>query len=401
MAALPPFEGGAISCAPTSLRLFAATGDIDFEAQQSGDDLWIPDFATLKPCAASSDHASCMVDVIEPDQLETDKPWSLDPRAILRRTQKAAEDKGYKLLMGAEVELYFLTDPDAEAVMHTADLPLYNTRATRHPLFKVVDEAVDMLEEHGVGVWGFHSEGGSSTYEISLRPSDPLTAMDDLVYAHEVIKDIANKHGYLATMHPQAFAHKWPTAGQHLHVSVTKDGVKPGDSFLAGLLEHLPSVAAFLLAGYDSYSKHRTFWYGSGPVMWGTGRGAPVSRKSDMHFELRVGDALGNPYFQAAAIVAAGMDGVDRQLELTMQQPKVSILRQVPISEEEQKKLGITQQVPESLLEAVEALKKDDRTWLGDMSGAMDAYIRFTEREITHSEGMDVNDRRKAIVRHI
>ena len=400
MAALPPTEGGSISCGSSGLRMFAATGHYDLYVQQSQDDLWLPDFATLKLCAASSDHACCMVNVIEPQAIEMGKPWQMDPRAILCRTQQAAAEKGYSFLMGAEVEFYFLTNPSADAVVQTADFPLYNTQATRHALFKVVDEAVDVLEEHGIGVWGFHFEGGSSTYEISLRPADPLTAMDNLAFAHHVIKDLANKHGYFATMHPQAFAHKWPTVGQHLHVSVSKDGANPGDAFLAGLLEHLPSMAAFLLAGYDSYAKGRKLWYGSGPVMWGTGKGTPIRRRGDSHFELRLGDAMGNPFFQAAAIVSAGMDGVERQLELTSK-PAPGYLMEEAISEDEMKKLGVTQMLPESLQEAVEVLKADDRKWMGDLSGALDGYIRFEEMEAKNSEAMDVDERRKAILRHI
>ena len=401
MVSRPPTEGGGINVVGRTLRNFAATGAID-HSFMAGDDLWIPDYSSLTPCAEDKDHASCMVNVIESHLVESPTPYGLCPRSTLRKATKAAEAQGYKLLMGSEIEFYFLTSPNADAVIPAPDLPLYNSAATRHPLYKIVDQAVDVLEENGIKVWGWHNEGASSKYEISLAPADPVTTIDNVVYATEVLKDIANKHGVTVTMHPNAFPGKWPTAGQHWHISIVKDGAKPGDSFLAGLLEHLPSLSAFLLGGYDSYLESRKFWYGGGPVMWSYGKGGPIRRFGESHFELRLGDTLCNPYLQAAAMLIAGMDGINRQTPLTMK-PADGVLAADAMTEEHAKAIGVTRNLPTSLEEGVKVLKEDKGEWLTDGFGKelVDAYLRVKDNELKDSGAMDAEERRKAILRHI
>ncbi|ORX36870.1 hypothetical protein BD324DRAFT_651347 [Kockovaella imperatae] len=404
MAAESTIQGQAINVVCQTLRNFATTGhmDMDFEA---GDDLWVPDYTTIKRCALYKDYASCMVNVIETQYINSSTPFALCPISTLRKAQEEAKAKGYNLLMGSEIEFYFLTDPDAEEVVPVTGSPLYNTAASRHPVFKVVDEAVDVLEANGLAVWGYHQEGASSKYEISLGPADPVTTIDNMIYASEVIKDLAYKHGYHVTMHPHAFPGKWPTAGQHWHVSVDKEGSKPGDAFLAGLLDHFPSVSAFLRGGYDSYQEGRRFWYGGGPVMWSLGNAAPIRRFGDSHFEARVGDALSNPYLQAAAIIAAGMDGIHSQMPLTMGPCEGRLGAGGSAAERDQKlkTLGVTKTLPETLAAAVKDLKGDNGAWLTYSFGQplLNAYFKVKEDEAKNSGSMEEAVRRQAILRHI
>ncbi len=175
-------------------------------------------------------------------------------------------------------------------------------------------------------VWAFHPEG-KSTYEIALSPQTPSAAVDNLGFAYDTIKSVAAKHGFHATMHPKAFS-SGPKIGQHIHISIVNPRSGDGDHFLAGILKHMRALSAFWLGGHDSWNVRDKSW-GCGYIVWGTSRLVPIRQVTHARWEIRMPDCLANPYIQLAATIAAGLDGIESKMHLTIE---VSISRNwVPV----------------------------------------------------------------------
>jgi len=98
--------------------------------------------------------------------------------------------------------------------------------------FRMNLDAVDALEKAGVSVWKFHPEDGCGVHEMPLSPADSMTAVDNLVYAHDIIKSCAKKNGPHAMMMPQAIK-DGPAIAQQMHISFKNE--EYGDSFLTAI----------------------------------------------------------------------------------------------------------------------------------------------------------------------
>lgn len=352
-------------------------------------DHWIPDWATLKP-TIREDQATVVCSVKE--RTEPEAGWfDRDPKTVLRRIVDRAKGYGVDFTIGFEVEFLLLKSYDAEETISIPFTP-FGAAVVREPAFDVVLEAVEALEAAGVGVWKYHAENRRGKFEIALGPNDPITAVDDVIYAHDIIKSVARRHNLHATMHPKPFE-DGPTAGQHIHISLNKEELS--DSFLAGLLDHFRGISAVLLGGYDSYD--RTMFYAQGDICWARGRYAPIHRASDSHFEIRVPDALGNPYFQIASIIGAGLYGIQKGSKLEMK-PK-TLRSGGAMNEEMKREIGVTDQVPTNLSEAVEAMKQDAAA-LKEVFGekCFDTLLWYRTTEIEKVAGMTRAERSKKIV---
>ena len=290
-------------------------------------------------------------------------------------------------------------------------LPFFTSAANRSRLYPIVLECVKAIEGVGIGVWGFHSECAPGKWEIALCPNSPLQAVDNLTYVHELIKDITHKHGLHVTFHPQAFPQRPPTAGQHTHVSINeKDGsmvpAAISDSFLAGMMDKLPATCAFLNGGIDSYGNGRSLFTGQGPVMFSTGKFAPVRRDTEKHFEIRLADTLANPHLQLAAIIASGLQGVFKQTKLEMKPAdRTPLWTPDPPTDAELESWGVSKWLPRSLDEALDELDEESKDDAGITSimgrQVVLAYIAFKREEARLQSRMEPGERRKAMVRNL
>ena len=267
--------------------------DLDKLAVLANGDHWVPSWETLK-CTIRDDQAMVLCSIKETKEPEAH--WfDRDPRTVLRRlVDRAKDDLGLEFRVGYEIEFQLLKSMDE---LEAIDCPMvaYGLSAVRDPSFDVVLETVDALEEVEIKVWKYHAEVGKGQFELSLSPSDPITATDNLIHALETIRSVAKKHGMHATLHPKPFE----TAtgiGQHMHVSVNKGEVS--DAFLAGLLAHIRAICAVLMGSYDSYGTRTVVGF----LGWSMGRMAPIHRIGESRFEIRLPDGLGNPYLQIASI---------------------------------------------------------------------------------------------------
>lgn len=188
-------------------RVALADGDIDWTALLPLEDVYWPDWTTLRPSASGAKYAfvQCWMWTMWPADLPDKTRY--DPRAVLARAEKTADDLDLNIKIGTEIEWLTLERPDAEAPANPNGDNVLNwvISANRSSARDIVAEAVESIEYGGGGVWKYNFEGPPSKWEIALEAESPLRAIDDLVSAHQAIKNTCHKHGLHATMYPRAF----------------------------------------------------------------------------------------------------------------------------------------------------------------------------------------------------
>jgi glutamine synthetase len=244
-------------------------------------------------------------------------------------------DCSAEFLIGFESEfiLLKLTNPvtasDIHAFSSTAGILSGSVEA------KIMHEVAECLRLSNIPLQMYHAEAAPGQYEVVSGPLPPVEACDGLIYTREVITNIASRHGLRATFAPRPFLNSTGSS-THAHISVhsttTQAGAKPPSqmsqqeqSFIAGLLEHLPAVAAFTLPTAASYKRAVDgAWSGGTYVSYGTeNRECPIrltnpASSSSRRFELRFIDGTANPHLAIAAIIRAGMTGLRERKLLTV-----------------------------------------------------------------------------------
>jgi glutamine synthetase len=278
-----------------------------------------------------------------------------------------------EFLVGFESEFILLksTDPVVPSNVHqwsaTSGLLAGSLEA------KVMHDISEALKASGIPLQMVHAEAAPGQYEVVTGPLTPLDAADTLVYTREIIVHTAAQHGLHATFAPRPFM---ASAGSsaHAHVSVhsaTAHGHKTAaalstceGAFLAGLLEHLPAVAALTLPTPASYKRVVDgVWSGGTYVSYGTeNREAPVrltnaAAPAARNFELRFIDGTASPYLALAAVLAAGMAGVKTGRALVARDCEARSAAEM--TEAERRAMGITKRMPLSVEEARQNLRED------------------------------------------
>ena len=271
----------------------------------------VPDVTSLK--IAAHDTARIGNLAVCHANIEGEKEW--DPRVRLgKQLVKAEKELGLKFLVGFELEFSFL-EMDKITQPTLKQRGMYNAGLTyRSPYWPILNEITVALTEAGIFVEQVHKEYGVAQFEISLPPLPPVQSADACVFARETVKDIAHKHGLFATVHPDpTIEAPGAKTGQHIHISAnpTNDKVDfDSDSFLGGILSHIPALCALGMTNVDSYSRTEAGSMGSGAyVGWGeNNRAMPVRRVTKNHWEIRANDATSNPYLILLGIINAGLD---------------------------------------------------------------------------------------------
>jgi glutamine synthetase len=289
-----------------------------------------PDMSTMTTLPWEPGVASCLAD-LEP--AEGGAPIA-DPRGALRRIVEDLRAIGLDPIVGPELEFFLLQrDPAAtHGLRPRVDQPsMVYTVGPRADPGGVVREIMDALAELGVEVLAVNHEFMNSQYEINLRHSDALRAADRALRLKTAVKDLAARHGLLATFMGKPLNDQGGS-GTHLHVSLNRHGRNafdaPSDgrgvgpdvrSFTAGVLAHAAALMALLNPTINSYRRIRPDSLAPTHANWGwDNRGTfvriPPERGSGTRIEIRVADGAANPYLAIAAVLAAGADGVREAL---------------------------------------------------------------------------------------
>jgi glutamine synthetase len=253
-------------------------------------------------------------------------------RGLLQRVVAEYAALGLEPICAAELEFYLLrrdaagrlTRPGHEAGM------VYTTGQRSDPQ-GVVRELLHYGEQIGLQVVAAHHECGAGQYEINLHHGDALAAADRAFRLKQMAKELAGRHGLLATFIGKPFADD-AGSGFHLHMSLNDTGgnvffdarapdglSKLARFFLAGVLDHAPALTAF---GSPTVNSSKRMAPGTlAPVTAGWGHDdrtayirVPPERGAGTRLELRAADAAANPYLVMAAYLLAGLDGLRREL---------------------------------------------------------------------------------------
>ncbi|HVR84893.1 MAG TPA: glutamine synthetase family protein [Planctomycetota bacterium] len=273
---------------------------------------------------------------------DQERPLQVCPRQLLKKILERARKAGYSAKCGLEFEWFnFKETPQTLAAKGWVDpQPLtpgmfgYSVlrSSLNQPYFAAL---MDQLRAFGVPLEGLHTETGPGVYEAAIAYSDALESADRAVLFKTAVKEIAYRHGLVAS-----FMAKWnaalPGSGGHLHLSLwDATGAKnvfyeAGDaskmsplfkSFLAGQLRALPEILPFFAPTVNSYKRLVDGYWSPTKSTWGIDnrttafRVIPGGAKST-RVEVRIGGADLNPYLAVAAALASGLQGIESKMTL-------------------------------------------------------------------------------------
>ncbi|WYZ33740.1 hypothetical protein EsH8_I_000016 [Colletotrichum jinshuiense] len=379
----------------------------NLEALQLGVDKIVPDWATLKVCSFYPSHAIVMCAVREAgktgpsvDDDDDDDGFGLCPRSILaKQVQRAQSAAGQDILVGLELEFLLYKSGATDFTRPATARPNFNsTFLYDQALTSVLDDIAQTLARADINILKYHPEGmGPGLFEIVLPPYGPLEAADAAVYCRETIKTVARRHGYEATMCP--FPFEQGDLYQCLHASVSVSDTAAADYFLSGVLGNLAAVGAFAMPGVLQSDRRLACDTTKQLVRWGRdNKSCAVRERRPGLWEMRFSDAAMNPYLAFAALIAAGVAGIESRRELTVKPlPHMSLNPLETVSKEE---LETTDSIPALLEGRLARLANNDvlRAALG--SRLVDEFVRLKRCEIKAASRMtaaEINERLRLI----
>lgn len=334
------------------------------------------------------------------DMVTTDRrPYAADPRWFLKRMVERAGGHGLRLQAAFEPE-WSLAAPDGQGGWAPADQSNCFSSQGMASASAVIDDLVEALEAQGLTVEQYYPELGWGQQELSISHRPPLRAADAHLLYRETVRSITSRHGLRASFAPRPWSHQAGN-GCHLHLSgwdvgtdanafadrSDPDGLsRTGRCFMAGVLSHLPGLLALTCASTNSYRRLLPQMWASAYSVWGPdNREAALRLASPLwddegestNIELKASDSSANPYLALGGVIAAGLDGVDRGLEL----PAAVTVDPHSLDEETRRRLGAVRH-PQSLAEALAALRGDQVLMeaLGDRLAT--SYLAVKELDI-------------------
>lgn len=248
-------------------------------------------------------------------------PFEIDTRHILEQAVKEAKSMGLTVQIGTEFEFYlFKTDENGNKTNIPFDNAGYMDVAPEDKGENVRREICLTLLEMGINPESSLHLDGPGQNEIDFRYADALTAADNAMNFVSVVKAAALHNGLYADFSPKPIMDK-PGNGLHINISVkSEDGQFYNAKFMAGVMEHICEITAFLNtkeASYKRLGEHTAPKY----VTWTKENRSqllrvPERRNEHKRFELRSPDPCANPYLAFAMLIYAGLDGIKRNLEL-------------------------------------------------------------------------------------
>lgn len=351
-----------------------------------------PDTYTVLPWSADdSKRARVFCDIYTPGG----EPFDGDPRGALKRILKKIADRGWMLNIGPEPEFFLFKATDGSSV---------------HPVphdtggyfdFSSFDEAVivrtalmEALDAMGLDVEVGHHEVALGQHEIDFRFADALKAADNVLTLKYTVKAIAAQHGLTASFMPKP-VYGINGSGMHCHQSLFD--IKTGAnlffdandeahlsplaySFIAGQLEHARALAGVVAPTVNSYKRLVPGYEAPVYIGWAQqNRSALIripryteGRDKAVRAELRFPDPSSNPYLAFTVMLAAALDGIDKN----MKPPKaLNNINLYHLNKEERTNLGVTE-LPGSLAESLKELEKNEvlKSALGEY--LFEAYMR-------------------------
>ena len=317
------------------------------------------------------------------------------PRNVLKRLLAAGEAEGYRLKTGVECE-YFLIQPDGSAIADARDTqakPCYDQQALMRR-YDLISEICDCMLELGWGPYQNDHEDANGQFEMNWDYADALVTADRQGFFKYMVKSLAEKHGLRATFMPKPFADLtgngchthvswWDMAGRKNLFHGARDPMglsKTAYHFLGGVLATAPAYCSIYNPTVNSYKRinaPRTTsgatWAPNTVTYGGTNRTHMIRIPDTGRFEVRLMDGAVNPYLGQAALIAAGLHGIDNKLD-----PGKRL--DIDMYAEGHKARG-GRKLPLNLLDALRETDKSKPVREGLGASVVDAYLKLKRDE--------------------
>jgi len=292
----------------------------------AGDFVAMPDMETYAPLP----YHPGIGRVLSYLRTEAGEPWEGCPRTRLRDMLDALAHRGFSARAAFEPEftLFRTTENGNYAPADTFTMYSVARMEAEHDLLNEIEMT---LAQQGIRVVGMGAEYGAGQLEINLHHEPPIKAADDLLTFRETVKALARRCGLIASFMPKPYEH---LAGNGLHVHLSLWDTKgnedrsAGDGplglsaamtqFIAGVLAHAPALCGVFAPTVNSYKRLLPGSWAPAHIGYAADNRAALVRipgASRPRMEFRAGDHTAHPHLALAALIAAGIDGLDRQLD--------------------------------------------------------------------------------------
>src|SRR5712692_6775243 len=378
-----------------------AAGEIG-QGPHSPDLAAMPDPASFTPVPWQPNLARFACDVYVEGQ-----EWPYCPRTILRRQLARAREKGYVFKIGMEAEFFLLRKGEDGKIevsdpLDDLDRPCYDMRALSRQ-YEFITTLSRYESQLGWDNYANDHEDANGQFESNFVFNDALTTADRVIFFRYMVHSLAQKQGLLATFMPKPFA-KLTGSGLHMHMSLwdaetdTELFQDPNDPrgfglselayhWVAGLKEHATAYIAVTAPTVNSYKRlivgaptSGATWSPVYVTVGGNNRTQMIRIPAPGRFEDRTIDGATNPYLAATAVLAAGLDGIENNLD--PEDPNLGNMYETPEEDLKVRGIGI---LPGNLLDATRNLVQDEvlreafgKTPTGDY---VDYFAQVKQRE--------------------
>jgi len=364
-----------------------------FNAIEESDMVAIPDPDTFQimPWKQGETKVARMIcDVVTPDG----QPYEGDPRYVLRRALERMSSLGFdRFNVGPELEYFLFKD---QASTETLDEGGYFAMTSLDAATELRQETIHALESMGIPVEYAHHEVGPSQHEIDIRFAPALEMADHTVTYRLIVKEIAAKNGVYATFMPKPLFGE-NGSGMHTHQSLFADGRNAffdgddqwhlsdvGKAFIAGQLRHAREIAAVFAQWVNSYKRLVPGYEAPVYVAWSQRNRSALIRiplykpgsEQATRAEIRCPDPACNPYLTFAALLHAGLEGIERGYEL----PEPMETNLYHLTAEQRRERGIIS-LPETLGEAIDELAVSELARKALGPHIFDRYVELKRKE--------------------
>jgi len=382
----------------TVYPVFTPGGGFAMEQMQGGGDfVMVADPTTFRILPWANKTGWMLCDIYFADG----QPVPFSTRARCRDALATLAKAGFDFVAGLEVEfhLFKLTNPrltpsDATWPPEAPDVSLLTQghQYLTESRYDMLDPAVELLrhgiEQLGLPLRSVEVELGPSQCEFTFRPQAGLESADTMVLFRAAVKQIARRHGYLASFMCRPALPNMMSSGWHLHQSLIETRSRRnafafdhrdvlstvGKYYLGGLLSHARAAVAFTTPTINGYKRYRPYSLAPDRAIWARdNRGAMVrilGQPGDAatHLENRVGEPAANPYLYVASQIYSGLDGIARRLD--------------PGPSADTPYEAVAALLPKNLGEALTALRADETFRAGFGAGFVDYYTHIKAAEL-------------------
>ena len=299
-------------------------------------------------------------------------PFEGDPRYILKRQIGKAAEMGYTFNVGPECEFFlFHQDENGQPTTITHEKAGYFDLGPVDLGENARRDMVLTLEDMGFEIEASHHEVAPAQHEIDFKYDEAMNTADNIMTFKLAVKTIAKRHGLFASFMPKP---KFGIngSGMHINMSLSKDGKNIFDDvngelglskeayyFIGGIIKHMKAITVIMNPLVNSYKRLVPGYEAPCYIAWSATNRSPLiripaSRGQETRVELRNPDPAANPYLALAVCLAAGLDGIKKEIEPPAEVPE----NIYELDDDERESRGI-ESLPADLHDAIGELKKD------------------------------------------